>query len=66
MATLRNLAINQLRKHGHTSITAGLREMSYEPFTRPPPALPHDEASQASARQSHRPVMDISAITRCR
>ncbi|WP_432196768.1 ISAs1 family transposase [Streptomyces sp. bgisy027] len=35
MATLRNLAINRLREHGHTSIAAGLREMSYEPFTRP-------------------------------
>ncbi|MCX4775380.1 hypothetical protein [Streptomyces sp. NBC_01264] len=35
MATLRNLAINKLREHGHTSIAAGLREMSYEPFTRP-------------------------------
>ncbi|MFD9631628.1 ISAs1 family transposase [Streptomyces violascens] len=35
MATLRNLAINKLREHGHTDIAAGLREMSYEPFTRP-------------------------------
>ena len=35
MATLRNLAINKLREHGHTNIAAGLREMSYEPFTRP-------------------------------
>lgn len=35
MATLRNLAINKLREHGHTSIAAGVREMSYEPFTRP-------------------------------
>lgn len=35
MATLRNLAINKLREHGHTNIAAGLRAMSYEPFTRP-------------------------------
>ncbi|MCX5215846.1 ISAs1 family transposase [Kitasatospora sp. NBC_00240] len=35
MATLRNLAINTLRDHGHASITAGLRHVSYEPFTRP-------------------------------
>ncbi|MEU5307001.1 ISAs1 family transposase [Streptomyces noursei] len=28
MATLRNLAINTLREHGHTNIAAGLREMS--------------------------------------
>ncbi len=35
MATLRNLAINKLREHGHTNIAAGLRKMSYEPFTRP-------------------------------
>ncbi|TRO55733.1 ISAs1 family transposase [Streptomyces sp. IB201691-2A2] len=35
MATLRNLAINKLRENGHTNIAAGLREMSYEPFTRP-------------------------------
>ncbi|MFK0295233.1 hypothetical protein ACIQU6_32840 [Streptomyces sp. NPDC090442] len=35
MATLRNLAINKLRKNGHTNIAAGLRKMSYEPFTRP-------------------------------
>lgn len=35
MATLRNLAINKLRQHGHTNIAAGLREMPYEPFTRP-------------------------------
>ncbi|WP_225321036.1 ISAs1 family transposase [Streptomyces sp. HIT-DPA4] len=35
MATLRNLAINKLREHGHTNIAAGLREMSYQPFTRP-------------------------------
>jgi predicted transposase YbfD/YdcC len=27
--------INTLRDHGHTSITAGLRHSSYEPFTRP-------------------------------
>jgi predicted transposase YbfD/YdcC len=35
MATLRNLAINTLRDAGHSSIAAGLREVSYEPFTRP-------------------------------
>ena len=35
MATLRNLAINKLRENGHTNIAAGLREMSYQPFTRP-------------------------------
>jgi predicted transposase YbfD/YdcC len=35
MATLRSFAINQLRTAGHTNIAAGLREMSYEPFTRP-------------------------------
>jgi hypothetical protein len=35
MATLRNLAINRLREHGHANIAPGLREMSYQPFTRP-------------------------------
>ncbi|MFI0206558.1 MULTISPECIES: hypothetical protein [Streptomyces] len=35
MATLRNLAINTLRDHGHTSIAAGLSRVSYESFTRP-------------------------------
>ncbi|MFD9418826.1 ISAs1 family transposase [Streptomyces goshikiensis] len=35
MATLRNLAINTLRDAGHHSIAAGLREVSYTPFTRP-------------------------------
>lgn len=35
MATLRNLAVNTLRTAGHTSIAAGLREMSYASFTRP-------------------------------
>jgi hypothetical protein len=35
MATLRSFAINQLRTAGHPNIAAGLREMSYEPFTRP-------------------------------
>ncbi|WP_240676937.1 ISAs1 family transposase [Actinacidiphila soli] len=34
-ATLRNLAINTLLQHGHHSIAAGLRHVSYEPFTRP-------------------------------
>jgi hypothetical protein len=35
MATLRGFAINCLRAAGHHNIAAGLREMSYEPFTRP-------------------------------
>ncbi|MBW8735804.1 MAG: hypothetical protein JF621_01250 [Streptomyces turgidiscabies] len=35
MATLRSFAINQLRTAGHTHIAAGLREMSYQPLTRP-------------------------------
>lgn len=35
MATLRSFAINRLRATGHHNIAAGLREMSYEPFTRP-------------------------------
>ncbi|WP_272902854.1 hypothetical protein [Streptomyces sp. BA2] len=35
MAVLRNLAINKLHEHGHTNIAAGLREVPYEPFTRP-------------------------------
>ncbi|MGW3179372.1 ISAs1 family transposase, partial [Kitasatospora sp. NPDC001119] len=35
MATLRNLAINTPRQHGHRNIAAGLRHASYEPFTRP-------------------------------
>ncbi|MBV6699500.1 hypothetical protein KV557_20775 [Kitasatospora aureofaciens] len=35
MATLRNLAINTLRKHGHRNIAAGLRHVSYDPFNRP-------------------------------
>ncbi|WP_240508908.1 ISAs1 family transposase [Streptomyces agglomeratus] len=35
MATLRNLAINTLRDAGCRSIAAGLREVSYTPFTRP-------------------------------
>ena len=34
MATLRSFAINRLRAAGHHNIAAGLREMSYEPFTR--------------------------------
>ncbi|MFE9123781.1 hypothetical protein ACFYN6_40300, partial [Streptomyces sp. NPDC007172] len=29
-------AINQLRTVGHTNIAAGIREMSYQPFHRPP------------------------------
>ncbi|MFJ1706635.1 ISAs1 family transposase [Kitasatospora sp. NPDC088346] len=35
MATLRNLAINTLRAAGHRNIAAGLRHVSYQPFTRP-------------------------------
>ena len=35
MATLRSFAINTLRTAGHHSIAAGLREVSYTPFTRP-------------------------------
>ncbi|MCX4775291.1 ISAs1 family transposase [Streptomyces sp. NBC_01264] len=35
MATLRNFAINILRDAGHHNIAAGLREVSYKPFTRP-------------------------------
>ncbi|GGV03384.1 ISAs1 family transposase [Streptomyces albospinus] len=35
MAALRNLAINTLREHGHRNIAAGLRHVSYDPFTRP-------------------------------
>ena len=35
MATLRNLAINTLRQHGHRNIAAGLRHASYKPFSRP-------------------------------
>jgi predicted transposase YbfD/YdcC len=35
MAMLRNLAISTLRAAGHHSIAAGLREVSYQPFTRP-------------------------------
>ncbi|MEU1599907.1 ISAs1 family transposase [Streptomyces sp. NPDC005708] len=35
MATLRSFAINYLRAAGHTNIAAALRDMSYEPFTRP-------------------------------
>jgi predicted transposase YbfD/YdcC len=35
MATLRNLAINMLRQHGHRNIAAGLRHASYDPFSRP-------------------------------
>ena len=35
MATLRSFAISTLRAAGHHSIAASLREVSYEPFTRP-------------------------------
>lgn len=35
MAALRNLAINTLRDTGHHNIAAGLRQVSYTPFTRP-------------------------------
>ena len=35
MATLRSFAISILRAAGHRSIAAGLREVSYTPFTSP-------------------------------
>jgi hypothetical protein len=35
MATLRSFAISTLRTAGHHSISAGLRELSYTPFTGP-------------------------------
>ncbi|MEY9949238.1 hypothetical protein [Kitasatospora sp. GAS1066B] len=35
MATLRNLAINTLRQHGHRNIATGLRHASYDPFNSP-------------------------------
>ncbi|MEU2834953.1 hypothetical protein ABZ667_41035 [Streptomyces lavendulae] len=35
MATFRNLAINTLRSAGYRNIAAGLREVSYQPFTHP-------------------------------
>ncbi|CAM5699040.1 Transposase IS4-like domain-containing protein OS=Streptomyces canus OX=58343 GN=AQI96_40365 PE=4 SV=1 [Streptomyces canus] len=35
MATLRNQAVNVLRKNGHTYIAAGRRHVSYDPFNRP-------------------------------
>ncbi|MFF3062835.1 ISAs1 family transposase [Streptomyces sp. NPDC057909] len=35
MATLRSLAINLLRAAGHSNIAAAIREVSYQPFTRP-------------------------------
>ncbi|MGW1365276.1 ISAs1 family transposase [Streptomyces chartreusis] len=35
MATLRSFAISTLHTAGHHSIAAGLRELSYTPFTRP-------------------------------
>ncbi|MEV6028646.1 ISAs1 family transposase, partial [Streptomyces sp. NPDC052036] len=35
MSTLRNLAINALRAAEHRNIAAGIRHVSYEPFTRP-------------------------------
>ncbi|MER6076042.1 hypothetical protein ABT187_46350 [Streptomyces sp. NPDC001817] len=34
-ATLRSFAVSCLRAAGHHNTAAGLREMSYEPFTRP-------------------------------
>ncbi|MFI1524022.1 hypothetical protein [Kitasatospora cineracea] len=39
MATLRNPAINTLRKHGRRNIAAGLPHVSCDPFTRPPDLL---------------------------
>ncbi|MER6076249.1 transposase [Streptomyces sp. NPDC001817] len=35
MATLRNAALNHLRADGATNIAAAVRDLSYEPFTRP-------------------------------
>lgn len=35
MATLRNFAINKLRTAGHARIAPAVRDMSYQPFTRP-------------------------------
>ncbi|WP_369393339.1 hypothetical protein AB5J72_41670 [Streptomyces sp. CG1] len=35
MASLGNLVINMLCKHGHRIIAAGLRYVSYDPFNRP-------------------------------
>ena len=35
MAALRNLAVNTRANHGHCSIAAGLRRVSYKPFTCP-------------------------------
>ena len=56
MATLRNLAVNTLRDAGHHSIVAGLRQISYAPFTHPldlltlaRPAPTHDHQNFESA-----------------
>jgi len=35
MATLRNTALNHLRADGATNIAAAIRDLSYEPFTKP-------------------------------
>lgn len=35
MATLRNIAMNLLRKNGATNIAQAVREQSYHPFTAP-------------------------------
>ncbi|MGW8358310.1 ISAs1 family transposase [Streptomyces wedmorensis] len=35
MATLRNTALNHLRADGATNIAAAVRDLSYEPFTKP-------------------------------
>ncbi|WP_432021362.1 hypothetical protein [Streptomyces sp. 1222.5] len=35
MATLRNTALNHLRADDATNIAAAVRDLSYEPFTKP-------------------------------
>ncbi|MFG2143682.1 ISAs1 family transposase [Streptomyces sp. NPDC048696] len=57
MATLRNLAINKLREHGHTNIAAALRKLSYEPFTRPSTssASPRDQQLHKHQRTLEQP-----------
>ncbi|MFI6357360.1 ISAs1 family transposase [Streptomyces sp. NPDC050743] len=57
MATLRSLAINKLRLDGHTNTAAGLREMSYEPFTRPSTssASPRDQQQHQDQTTLERP-----------
>ncbi|WUJ15324.1 ISAs1 family transposase [Streptomyces sp. NBC_00390] len=48
MATLRSLAINRLRAAGHANIAAALREISYQPFTRPPGPPRHSHPDRHS------------------